>query len=1084
MIRKPKIVIVIVSLIVFMLVLLPTNRATAALPVIDQEGLRQDDLDLSDLDLLQAASTLGPWTEVPGSLSMGYTVQLDPAMGFYYFDAANLVVNRPLADDLYPFTLDTTSLPAEFYTYWEARGVTASASGGWEEIMWNIITGIEPMFYLKVDGASADLIDGLQYLASGGTLEEPLRVDGDYPLGDFAFNGTVDDGSGYTDDVVVAITFIAPLELSGLDLLQSTDQIIWSNAYGNFVDGFTMLLDPLVTFHYLDAENLVVNRPLANDLYPFYLDISSLPGDFYTYWAARGVTAGASGGWEEIMWDIITVVEPMFYLKVDGMSTDLVDGLQYLASGGTLEEPLRLNGDYPLGIYAFSGSVEDQYGFTDDVSISITFNDQPEAHDQSLSTDEDTELGITLTVTDQYPGSILWDYAQPEHGVVTGTAPNLTYEPDENWFGDDSFLFDVDDEKYGTDSGIISISVGPVNDPPVAFPQGVQTLSNMPLAILLEAEDVDGDPLEWFRGEPSHGSLSGVAPNLTYTPDTDYAGPDSFTFWVEDAEYESERVLVSIMVYEAFDVTNVNLQQSIDQASWSPVVGSLTEGYHLDLDTGIEFYYLDVTTLEANRDAAEGFYPFDLDTDSVSEDFYTYWENRGVFEGAGGTWEPIMWQIINGDLPMFYLDVTSGDNVLVDGLIYAFQGIKTYLRIDGDYWPGVYRFTGAVSDQLGYTDELTLELTMNDIPVGNSQSVATEVNTALNIVLTADDLFGEPLEFEITQDPSNGVLGGTISELTYTPNSDFIGMDSFEFEVTDVYGAASQGAVITIHVHEPVCLVVDPASLEMTLLQDTTDMLTLSITNHCTEPVSFEIVEVHPPDGELLLDQGFEGGQMPPTESWEVLHHGATANVWEIKGDLDKVYEGQYTAWVGYDDNNHSDEWLITPVMDFSSLSQPALTFWALSDTNWPGATMKLWALDESNQKLSAEPLWDMVQDESWGIWAYRFLLIDLRPYAGVGQLRIGWEYVGQGGQSFGLDLIKVGESSEVTWVSSTPETSTIGTGATQEVIVTFDAVGMSMGDYYSALIIDNDPYPAQKAMLTLHVRGDDQFLYIPMFVR
>ncbi len=42
----------------------PANWVNAALPIIDPDTLRQDDLVLSDLDLLQATSTLGPWMTV------------------------------------------------------------------------------------------------------------------------------------------------------------------------------------------------------------------------------------------------------------------------------------------------------------------------------------------------------------------------------------------------------------------------------------------------------------------------------------------------------------------------------------------------------------------------------------------------------------------------------------------------------------------------------------------------------------------------------------------------------------------------------------------------------------------------------------------------------------------------------------------------------------------------------------------------------------------------------------------------------------------------------------------------------------
>ena len=1035
-------------------------------------------LELSDLDLLESNNQID-WTDAPGSLSGGFTMQIDPGETYYYLDVDSLVVNRPLANDLYPFYLDTASLPADFYTYWEARGVTASASGGWEEIMWDIINGDVPMFFLKVESTSYDLVDGLQYVASGGTLEAPLRVNGDYPLGTYSFEGVVEDESGCPDDIVVAITFISPLELSDLDLFESTNQVDWTGAYGNFVDGFTMLLDPDVTYYYLDVDNLVVNRPLENDLYPFHLDTISLPVDFYTYWEARGVHAGATSGWQMVMWDIITGTAPMFYLKVEGTSYDLVDGLQYLASEGTVEAPLRVNGNYPLGVFIFNGIVEDDIGFTDDVSVRITFNDVPVANDQNVSTDEDTALGITLTASDDYPGTLIWDYSQPEHGTVSGTAPNVTYHPDENWFGVDTFDFSVDDGNYGTDSGVITITVNPVNDPPVVYAQSVRTLSNTPLEIVLEAKDVDGDSFDWYRGEPLHGTLLSSMPNLTYTPDADYIGPDSFTFWVEDAEYESERVVVSIMVYEEFDVTVVNLEQSINQTVWLSVDGTLADGYKMDLDTGVAYYYLDVTTLTANRDVAEGLYPFKLETGSVPEGFYTYWAGRGVFEAATGTWEPIMWQIINGDLPMFYLDVASSDIMLVDGLIYELQGIKAYLRINGDYWPGVYNFSGLVSDELGYTDELNIAFTLNDIPVTNSQSVTTEVNTTLNIVLSAIDLFGEPLVYKITKDPSNGVLSGTLPDLEYYPVTDFIGVDSFEFTVTDANGAVSQVAVISIRVHEPSCLVVDPTFLEKTLLQDTSDTQILSITNTCDSPVNYDL------NATITLLEGFEDGIMPPSGGWVTSHEGDSINQWTIAEAItypDYVFDGSFSAWINFDPVAESNEWLFTPVLDISSLDDLRLKFMAYSDTEHPGANMIVWVTDENYNNV--EKVWDMFEDENWSTNAYRNVAVDLSAYDRNSLRRIGWQYIGKGGQSFGLDMIELISTSEATWLSPDSATGTIASSATQDVTISFDSSGLEIGNYYAALSVENIPYPEIKIPVSLNVKGDDLLFYLPLIIR
>jgi hypothetical protein len=90
---------------------------------------------------------------------------------------------------------------------------------------------------------------------------------------------------------------------------------------------------------------------------------------------------------------------------------------------------------------------------------------------------------------------------------------------------------------------------GEVNRPPVAAAQTVTTAEDTPTAVRLAGSDPDGDPLTFTIGSaPSHGTLSGHAPDLTYTPAADYDGPDSFTFIVGDGPLVSETATVAIAV--------------------------------------------------------------------------------------------------------------------------------------------------------------------------------------------------------------------------------------------------------------------------------------------------------------------------------------------------------------------------------------------------------------------------------------------------------------------------------------------------------------------------------------------------------
>jgi uncharacterized protein (TIGR03437 family) len=88
-----------------------------------------------------------------------------------------------------------------------------------------------------------------------------------------------------------------------------------------------------------------------------------------------------------------------------------------------------------------------------------------------------------------------------------------------------------------------------VNRPPIANGQSVTTSEDAPKAITLTGSDPDNDTLIFtIVSNPSHGSLSGSAPNLTYTPAANYGGSDSFTFKVNDGVAESAAATISIAI--------------------------------------------------------------------------------------------------------------------------------------------------------------------------------------------------------------------------------------------------------------------------------------------------------------------------------------------------------------------------------------------------------------------------------------------------------------------------------------------------------------------------------------------------------
>jgi hypothetical protein len=114
------------------------------------------------------------------------------------------------------------------------------------------------------------------------------------------------------------------------------------------------------------------------------------------------------------------------------------------------------------------------------------------------------------------------------------------------------------------------------NNTPIANPQSVITTANVPVNITLAGSDPAGAPLTFrLTAGSSHGTLSGTAPNLTYTPVTNYTGSDNFSFVVNNGSVDSLPAAVSVTIKGAAPVIHVgDLDKSTAKSSkyWKATV--------------------------------------------------------------------------------------------------------------------------------------------------------------------------------------------------------------------------------------------------------------------------------------------------------------------------------------------------------------------------------------------------------------------------------------------------------------------------------------------------------------------------------
>lgn len=212
-----------------------------------------------------------------------------------------------------------------------------------------------------------------------------------------------------------------------------------------------------------------------------------------------------------------------------------------------------------------------------------------------------------------------------------------------------------------------------------------------------------------------------------------------------------------------------------------------------------------------------------------------------------------------------------------------------------------------------------------------------------------------------------------------------------------------------------------------------------------------------------LLSEGFESGTMPPS-GWLTRTFSTSTRKWSLVDTVlnpTYVYTGTYSGWTNYDSLLSQDEWLLSPQISIPAGNTAAVSFMALSDTEYPGATMTLYAIDASG--TFTDTLWDLIADETWTTWSYRQVTRSLNAYQGK-TIRLAWRYHGLDGESFGIDSILVTTTSPceaadlLPWLTASPLSGSTAAGGNSPVSVQFNSTGLTAGVYTGKVcLVSND---------------------------
>ena len=466
-------------------------------------------------------------------------------------------------------------------------------------------------------------------------------------------------------------------------------------------------------------------------------------------------------------------------------------------------------------------------------------NDAPVARDDHAITHEDTPVTIDVLGND-YDGdgdtlSVFLSPSIPAHGKAESNedGTTITYTPDVNFFGEDSFAYIVSDGHGGLAAARVFLTVSPVNDAPVARDDAYsvdedQRLTTKPLTVVLANDhDIDSKTLTAVLvAGPSHGDLVfSKDGSFTYVPDADYNGPDRFAYQASDGDLLSNEAIVSITVnsvndapvagdvrvttdedmwvaitLEASDVDNDALTLSIVAGPSHGTLGLQPDGSYLYTPT-LNFNGFDSFTYQANDgklDSNEALVSITVnsvnDAPVATDDNYSTNEDTllNVLAAQG---------VLANDSDV------DGDSLSLSLLTDPAHGALDF-HPDGSfvYMPhanyfGPDQFTYAISDSHGGTAEATVSITVNsvnDAPVARDDHAITDEDTPVRIEVLGNDsdADGDTLSvFGVGPATHGTAVVNRDGTITYTPRPNFSGEDNFAYSVSDGHGGLAAARV-------------------------------------------------------------------------------------------------------------------------------------------------------------------------------------------------------------------------------------------------------------------------------------------------
>jgi PKD repeat protein len=544
----------------------------------------------------------------------------------------------------------------------------------------------------------------------------------------------------------------------------------------------------------------------------------------------------------------------------------------------------------------FSGDDYILFEACDDVAcsgpVTMTFtirpvNDPPVAFPQSLTLNEDQPINITLAAYDVE--NLLEEYEIAEHPgeglleIIDATAGLFQYIPEQDTYGTYFFLFQVRDESQNSAPAMVTMTILPVNDPPVATASAYTLLEDNSFDGTLEAFDADGDDLTLtIFPPPEHGWISSFDPksgDFSYLPLSNYNGEDYFSYTVCDqqicsvkktitltiqpdndipvvssASFELEEDTVLSLTLTARDVDNDALTFEITQPSKGNLVLLDSQSgaciyTPLAEDSGeTQFTYRVFDGFEYSDEAE-----IQLTIIPVNDEPIAFPGDAEIEEDQTYTGKVMAEDVDNVNLTYFIYQKPMKGNLLISESGQGNFVYSPYSNENGQdiFW--FYVYDGEVNSQ---PQPFTINITpINDPPQAEDFMAIVNAGEVIECVLNASDPDVDPITYTIVKEPEKGSVqffDQKTGKVEYFADENSSGEDTITFRVSDgILTSEDANIIISINPLGNYQPVANPMALTVT--EGISSYFTLDASDTDDNPLIYHIFQ-EPTKGAFTFD--------------------------------------------------------------------------------------------------------------------------------------------------------------------------------------------------------------------------------------